>query len=80
MIKQIISLGLFKNFNGSKLEENNILQLCLHNVCIFSNYSFKDFKIVNLISISITMGERRYKTFVQAISKQYGISEKLNKI
>ena len=46
------------------LKKITILQLCSHNVCIFSNYSFKDFKIVNLISISITMGERRYKTFV----------------
>ena len=63
MIKQIISLGLITNFNGSKLEENNILQLCSHNVCIFSNYSFKDFKIVNLISISITMGVLRYNKF-----------------
>ena len=54
-----------KNFlTVLSLKKIKILQLCLHNVCIFSNYSFKDFKIVNLISISITMGERRYKTFV----------------
>ena len=59
-----------KNYNGTKLDENNnIATICSHNVCIFSNYSLKDFKIVNLISISIIMGERRYKTFVKAISK-----------
>ena len=27
-----------KKFKGTELEENNILQLCSHNVCIFSNY------------------------------------------
>ena len=36
---------------------------CLHNVCIFSNYVLKNFKMVTLINISITMGGPRYKAF-----------------
>ena len=59
MIKQTIESELIKKFNGTKLEKITILQRCSHNVCMFSNYSFKDFKMVNLISISITMGELR---------------------
>ena len=59
MINQIIAFELIKNFNGTKLEKVTILQQCSNNVCIFSNYSFIDFKLVNLISISVTMGELR---------------------
>ena len=43
------------------------MQRCSHNACIFSNHTFKDFKMVNLISINITMCEPRYKTFDLAI-------------
>ena len=66
MIKQIILYELIIKFKGTKLEENNntaTMFAVLHNVCIFSNYKFKDFKIINLISISITMGEHRYNKF-----------------
>ena len=49
-----------KKFNGTKLGENNNVRTM---VCIFSNYLFKDFKMVNLISISITMGVLRYNKF-----------------
>ena len=53
-----------KNFlTVPSLKKITILQLCSHNVCIFSNYSFKDVKIVNLISIKITMGVLRYNKF-----------------
>ena len=59
-----ISLGLIKNFNGTKLEENKTIATmfaqCLHIFKLIIIF----FKIVNLISISITMGEHRYKTFV----------------
>ena len=69
MIKQIISLGLIKIFNGSKLEENNniatMFAQCLH---IFK--LFKDFKILNLISISITMGVLRYNKFDNSFVNQ----------
>ena len=40
MIKQIISLGLIKYFNGTKLEENNnsatIFAQCLHIFKLFT--------------------------------------------
>ena len=49
---------------------------CLHIFKLFN----KDFKTVNLISISVAIGEPRYKTFDLAILKQYEISKKLNKI
>ena len=32
------SIRAHKTFKCTKLEENKILQLCLHDVCIFSNY------------------------------------------
>ena len=60
MIKQIIKTELIKQFKGTKLEENNniatMFAQCLH----ISNYKFKNSQIINLISISITIGERRY--------------------
>ena len=63
MIKQIISLGLIKYFNDTKLEENNniatMFAQCLHIFKLFIIF----FKIVNLISISITMGVLRYNKF-----------------
>ena len=63
MINQELSLELIKRFNGTKLEENNniatMFAQCLHIFKLFN----KDFKMVNLISISITIGEPRYKTF-----------------
>ena len=49
-----------KNLRVRSLKKITILQLCLH---IFK-LLFKDFKMVNLISISITIGEHRYITFV----------------
>ena len=58
MIKQIILIELIKQFKGTKFEEsNNIATMfaqCLH---------IKDSKIINLISISITMGVLRYNKF-----------------
>ena len=47
MIEQTIGLELIKSFKGIKLEKITILQRCLHNVCVFSNYLFKDFEMVN---------------------------------
>ena len=64
MIKQIKQIKrAHKTFKGTKLEENNntatMFAQCLH---IFK-LLIKDFKMVNLISISITMGEHRYNKF-----------------
>ena len=39
------------------------MQRCSHNVCTFYNLSFTDFKIVNLINISIKMREACCITF-----------------
>ena len=43
----MIEIKLIIKINGTKLEKVTILQRFFHNVCIFSNYSFKDFKMVN---------------------------------
>ena len=63
MINQTLSLELIKKFNCTKLEENNniatIFAQCLHIFKLFN----KDFKMINLISISITLGELRYNKF-----------------
>ena len=63
MINQTLSLELIKKFNGTKLEENNIATMfaqCLHIFKLFN----KDFKMINLIIISITLGdELHYNKF-----------------